>query len=230
MKLILVIEDDISILKGLVNNLRFEGYDVIESENGKQGLQLAQEHSLDLLLLDIMLPGLNGYEVCRRIKLQKPELPVIMISARGEEVDKISGLDIGADDYITKPFSVPELMARVRSVFRRLETHSAKIEIYTFGNVKIDFKKFQTLVNGSEVRLRTKEYAILKYLITHEGEVINRFQLLEDVWGYTVAPTTRTVDNYILEIRKKIEKDPTNPQYLISVRGAGYKFTADKGK
>jgi DNA-binding response OmpR family regulator len=230
MKLILVIEDDVIILKGLVTNLRFEGYDVIKSENGKEGLELALEHSLDLLLLDIMLPGMSGYEVCRKVKQHKPELPVIMISARGEEVDKISGLDIGADDYITKPFSIPELMARIRSVFRRLEPHTPDMEIYTFGNVKIDFKKFKTLVNGKEVRLRTKEYAILKYLISHEGEVINRYQLLEDVWGYTVMPTTRTVDNYILDIRRKIEEDSTKPQHIVSIRGAGYKFTGDKEK
>ena len=223
-KTILIIEDDVSILRGLKDNLTFEGYDVLTSSDGDKGLQMAIENQINMLLLDIMLPGINGYEVCRRLKKEKPDLPIIMITARGTEIDKITGLDFGADDYITKPFSIPELLARVRAVFRRTLNSTKDIVTYSFGNVTLDFKKFQAFVNNEEIKLSSKEFAIMKYLIQHKGEVIHRHDLLDKVWGYDVTPSTRTVDNYILELRKKIEKDSTNPKYIISIRGAGYKF------
>jgi DNA-binding response OmpR family regulator len=223
-KTILIIEDDVSILRGLKDNLIFEGYDVLASPDGLEGLQMALDNKVDLLLLDIMLPGINGYDICRRLKKEKPELPIIMITARGTEVDKIAGLDLGADDYMTKPFSVPELLARARAVLRRASGISREVETYSFANVSIDFKKFQALVDDKEVKLSSREFAILRYLIEHEGEVIHRHELLDKVWGYDVTPSTRTVDNFILDLRKKIEKDPGNPQHIISVRGAGYKF------
>lgn len=221
---ILIIEDDISILRGLKDNLSFEGYQVLTSADGKEGLQMAMNHQIDMLLLDIMLPGTNGYEICRRLKKEKPELPIIMITARGTELDKITGLDFGADDYITKPFSIPELLARVRAVFRRTIKSSKDIETYSFGNVSLDFKKFKASVDKKEIKLSSREFAILRYLIEHEGEVIHRHELLDKVWGYDVTPSTRTVDNYMLDLRKKLEEDPTNPQHIISIRGAGYKF------
>jgi len=223
-KTILIIEDDVSILRGLKDNLTFEGYDVLTSSDGDKGLQMAIENHINMLLLDIMLPGINGYEVCRRLKKEKPDLPIIMITARGTEIDKITGLDFGADDYITKPFSIPELLARVRAVFRRTLNSTKDIENYSFGNVTLDFKKFQAFVNNEEIKLSSREFAIMKYLIEHEGEVIHRHDLLDKVWGYDVTPSTRTVDNYMLDLRKKFEKDSTNPKYIISIRGAGYKF------
>lgn len=221
---ILIIEDDISILRGLKDNLSFEGYQVLTSPDGKEGLQMALSNQVHMLLLDIMLPGTNGYEICRRLKQEKPDLPIIMITARGTELDKITGLDFGADDYITKPFSIPELLARVRAVFRRTLSQTKDIDTFSYGNVSLDFKKYKAFVKGEEVKLSSREFEILKYLIGHEGEVIHRHELLDKVWGYDVTPSTRTVDNYMLDLRKKLEEDPANPQHIISIRGAGYKF------
>ena len=224
METILVIEDDISILRGLKDNLKYEGYSVITETNGKEGLQLALKENIDLILLDIMLPGMNGYEICRKLKKEKPGLPVIMITARGSEVDKVSGLDIGADDYVTKPFSIPELLARVRAIFRRFTQVKNISEEYFFGNIKLNFTEYKAFRNNEEIKLSSKEFAIMEYLIKHEGKVIHRHDLLNEVWGFDVMPTTRTVDNFILDLRKKLEDDPSNPQHIISVRGVGYRF------
>lgn len=221
---ILIIEDDISILRGLKDNLAFEGYQVISATDGQEGFKTALEKHVDLLLLDIMLPGMNGYEICRRLKKEKPDLPIIMITARGTEMDTVAGLDIGADDYIPKPFSIPELLARVRAVLRRSSPEQAEIETYSFGHVSMDFKKYTTLVHMKKVELSSKEYNIMKYFIEHKDEVVHRHDLLEKVWGFDITPTTRTVDNYILELRKKLEKDPSDPQHILTIRGAGYKF------
>jgi len=221
---ILIIEDDISILRGLKDNLSFEGYQVITTTDGRVGLTQALERQVDLLLLDIMLPGMNGYEICRRLKKEKPDLPIIMITARGSEMDTIAGLDIGADDYISKPFSIPELLARVRAVLRRSSTEDVEINTYAFGDVSMDFKKYETKIRHKEVELSSKEYAIMKYFIEHEHEVVHRDDLLEKVWGFDITPTTRTVDNYILDLRKKLEPDPSKPRHILTIRGAGYKF------
>jgi DNA-binding response OmpR family regulator len=226
MKTILIIEDDISILRGLKDNLEYEGYHVIAETNGKKGLKLAMEKSVGLLLLDIMLPGLNGYEICRKIKKEKPGLPIIMLTARGSEMDKVSGLDTGADDYITKPFSLPELLARVRAAFRRITDEPDVPEYYSFGNIRLDFKKFQAFKGDKEIPLSAREFALMKYLINHEGEAIHRHDLLNEVWGYEAMPTTRTVDNFILDLRKKLEKDPSKPKHILSVRGVGYRFNS----
>ena len=223
-KTILIIEDDISILRGLKDNLSFEGYEILTSSDGQEGLLMAIENQIDMLLLDIMLPGMNGYDICQKLKKEKPDLPIIMITARGTEIDKVIGLDFGADDYITKPFSIPELLARIRAVLRRSLNSTKDIDRYTFGNITLDFKKFQAFVNSEEIKLSSREFAIMKYLIENEGEVIHRHDLLDKVWGYDVTPSTRTVDNYMLDLRKKFEKDPANPKYIISVRGAGYRF------
>ena len=224
MKTIIVIEDDVSILRGLKDNLKFEGYEVQSATDGHEGLKLAMDGSPDLLLLDIMLPGINGYDICRKVKEQKPELPIIMITARGKEVDKVAGLDLGADDYLTKPFSIPVLMARIRAVLRRVVNAAPVPDQYSFGNVTLDFKKFQAYVNGKEIHLSAREYAILKVFVEHAEEVIHRHLLLDEVWGYESYPTTRTVDNYILDLRKKLEEDPSCPKHIMSIRGAGYKF------
>jgi DNA-binding response OmpR family regulator len=224
MKHILVIEDDLSILRGIKHNLEFEGYTISAEEDGHKGLKKVLNDDIDLLLLDIMLPGLNGYDICRKVKEKKPELPIIMLTARGQEVDKVAGLDLGADDYITKPFSVPELLARIRAVLRRVQPQMKNVDTYKFGNVDLDFKKYMAQKDGKEIKLTAREFAILKYLIDHEGEVVHRHDLLDKVWGYDNYTTTRTVDNYILELRKKLEDDPTHPRHIISIRRAGYKF------
>jgi DNA-binding response OmpR family regulator len=226
MKTILIIEDDISILRGLKDNLEYEGYTVLTETNGTKGLQLAQTKKTDLILLDIMLPGMNGYEICRKIKKEKPELPVIMITARGSEMDKVSGLDIGADDYITKPFSIPELLARIRAVLRRVVPGPAVPDQFSFGKVRLDFKKHQAFKDDKEIKLSAKEFEILKYFIIHEGEAVHRHDLLNEVWGYEAMPTTRTVDNFILDLRKKLEDDPSKPRHIIGVRDVGYKFNS----
>jgi len=224
MKTILIIEDDVSILEGLKDNLEYEGYRVMTETNGKRGLELALEKNIDLILLDIMLPGMNGYEICRKIKHDHPGLPIIMLTARGSEMDKVSGLDNGADDYITKPFSLPELLARIRAAFRRTKDESAAPEFYSFGNTRLDFNKLQAYVGGKEVSLSAKEFAIMEYFIKHEGEAIHRHDLLNEVWGYEAMPTTRTVDNFILDLRKKLEENPSKPKHFLSVRGVGYRF------
>ena len=221
---IIIVEDDISILMGLKDNLITEGYSVKTADNGKEGYKLAHENEFDLLILDIMLPGMNGFEICKKIKLEKPLKPIIMLTARSSEMDKIAGLDYGADDYITKPFSISELLARIRAIMRRVYPLNTELEKYNFDNVKIDFKKMTAFVDGKEIRFTKKEISILEYLIQHEGEVVHRHDLLNEVWGYDKIPTTRTVDNYILELRKKIEKTPSNPKHLISVSGVGYRF------
>jgi len=221
---ILIIEDDLNIQRGLKDNLTYEGYKISTSTNGDDGLQKALNGNFDLVLLDIMLPGLNGHEVCRRIKKDKSDIPIIMLTARNSEIDKVTGLDIGADDYITKPFGIPELLARIRAVLRRSVDLSKELNIYSFGNVTLDFIKYIAMYNSKKINLTSKEFDIIRYMIKREGEVINRFDFLREVWGYEFVPTTRTVDNYILSLRKKVEKDPANPQHIISIRGAGYKF------
>jgi len=223
-KTILIIEDDVSILRGLKDNLEYEGYSVITEANGENGLNTARKSSADLILLDIMLPGINGFEICRKIKKEKPDLPIIMITARGSEMDKVGGLDLGADDYLTKPFSIPELLARIRAVLRRSNPDQNALEKYSFGNAILDFRKFYASFKGNEVNLSSKEFAIMEYFIQNKGKVLHRHDMLNKVWGYDVMPTTRTVDNFILDLRKKLEVDPSNPKHIISVRGVGYKF------
>jgi len=224
MKTILVIEDDISILRGLKDNLEYEGYGVFSETNGEKGLLIALKKKPDLILLDIMLPGMNGYEICRRVKKEKPELPIIIITARGSEIDKVSGLDTGADDYVTKPFSIPELMARIRAVLRRTTQEKNIPEQYSFGKINLDFKKLKAFRDDQEIKLSSKEFAIMEYFIRHEGEAVHRNDLLNEVWGYEALPTTRTVDNFILDLRKKLEEDPSKPKYIESVRDIGYRF------
>ena len=226
METILIIEDDASILRGLKDNLEFEGYKVITESDGKRGLGLALGKKIDLMLLDLMLPGMNGYEICRKIKKEKPPLPVIMLTARGSEMGKVSGLDTGADDYITKLFSIPELLARIRAALRRTVQEPAAPDNYSFGSVKLDFKKLQAFRGEVEIKLSQKEFEIMKYFITHEGEAVHRHDLLNAVWGYKAMPITRTVDNFILDLRKKLEDDPARPIHIISVRDVGYKFVS----
>ena len=223
-KHILLVEDDESILFGLQDILEGQGYQISTASNGIDGLKLATENSIDLLILDIMLPGMNGLEICKKVKKEKLTFPIIMLTAKSSEIDKIAGLDYGADDYITKPFSLSELLARIRAILRRAYPSENILKHYSFGNVEIDFIRMEVFVNHTEIKLTKKQFAILEYFIHNEGEVVHRHDLLNYIWGYDKTPSTRTVDTFILEIRKKIEKNPSRPKHIISISGVGYKF------
>ncbi|TNE47577.1 MAG: response regulator transcription factor [Deltaproteobacteria bacterium] len=223
MKRILVVEDEPALQVSLVDNLTFEGYEVVASSRGDEGLELALENPPDLVVLDIMLPGLDGYAVCRRIKEMHPTLPIVMLSARDQSVDVVRGLELGADDYVKKPFAMAELMARVRVALRRVQQTSRPTS-YSFGDITIDFEKMTAFRDGKPLSLTTREYRILQVFVEHRGAVVSRDQLLNEVWGYESFPTTRTVDNYIVRLRKVLESEPSEPQWIVSVRGAGYRF------
>jgi DNA-binding response OmpR family regulator len=222
---ILIIEDEADLVRGLELNLVDEGYEVAWASDGREGLRRALEDAPDLVILDIMLPGMNGLEVCRALRQQKANIPVIMLTAKGEEVDKVVGLEIGADDYMTKPFSVRELLARIKAHLRREKREPRHaLKTCVFGEVEIDFVHFEVRRAGRETDLTSLEVDILKYLIAHKGEVVSRDALLDKVWGYESFPTTRTIDNHILKLRKKIEDDPSRPRHILSVYGEGYRF------
>lgn len=233
-KLILVVEDEKPILKGLLDNLKAEGFDAIGESIGKNGLSAALTQNVDLVLLDIMLPDMNGLDICKEIKKKKIAVPVIMLTAKSKESDKILGLELGADDYITKPFSINEVLARIRAVLRRVAIHdkakAEKLERYEFGDIKIDFVKYEAAKGNKKLKFSKREYEVLEYLIKRRGEVITRNDLLDVVWGYENFPTTRTVDNFIARIRKQLEKSVSNPKHILSIRGAGYKFVDDSTK
>jgi len=227
-KKVLVVEDEKPILKGLMHNLKEEGFDVIGEGIGKNGLNTALRENVDLVLLDLMLPDMNGLDICREIKKKKISVPIIILTAKSKESDKILGLELGADDYITKPFSVNEVLARIRAVLRRVAVHAKakkeKLQGFSFGEIKIDFDKLEATRGKKKLKLSKREYEVLEYLIKRKGEVVTRNDLLDVVWGYESFPTTRTVDNFIARIRKQIEKKPAKPQHILSIRGAGYKF------
>ncbi|OGU26829.1 MAG: DNA-binding response regulator [Ignavibacteria bacterium GWA2_54_16] len=224
MKRILIVEDDKAILRGLVDSLKAEHFEIETSSDGEEGLGFAKRRKFDLIILDVMLPGMNGFEICKQLRTEKVKTPILMLTGKGDEIDKVMGLELGADDYVTKPFSIKELIARVRALLRRqAEIHSSLNEA-SFGDVYIDFKKQEATRGKKSVDLTSKEFQLLKYFVEREGEVISRNQLLDSVWGYDALPTTRTVDNYILSLRKKIEKNPAKPRHLLTVHTAGYKF------
>ena len=224
MSRILVVEDDAAILRGLKDNLAAESYDVVTAADGAEGLRLCQEREPDLIILDLMLPKLSGYEICRKLRDQGRNVPILMLTARGDEADRILGLDLGADDYVGKPFSVRELLARVRALLRRSDPQRAPLDQLTFGDVVVDFIQYEARKKGQPVEMTAKEFGVLRYLAVRAGEVIQRQQLLEEVWGYENFPTTRTVDNHIASLRAKLEDDPAEPRHLLTVHGVGYKF------
>jgi DNA-binding response OmpR family regulator len=224
-KKILIIEDEKELISGLKLNLDFEGYDVIWALDGEEGLNKALKEAPDLILLDIMLPKKDGLDVCRDLRRQNVTIPIIMLTAKGEEVDKVVGLEIGADDYITKPFSVKELLARVKAHLRREKREEKDVpSVYRFDDVEIDFIHFKVKRKKKEFDLTSLEVEILKYLIAHRGEVVTREALLDKIWGYERYPSTRTIDNHILKLRKKLQDDPVRAKYIFSVYGEGYRF------
>jgi DNA-binding response OmpR family regulator len=222
---ILVIEDEPAILMGVKDNLEYEGHEVYTAEDGEGGLAIAREKQPDLVVLDIMLPRSNGFSVCKTLRGEGYAGGIIMLTARREEVDKVRGLNLGADDYVTKPFSVVEFIARVNAVLRRGARSSEPLARYRFGDVELDFLNYQATRAGEPLSLTPREFKILRLFVENRGRVISRNELLDKIWGYTIFPTTRTVDNHIVRIRKQIEPNPSSPQYIVSVRGVGYKFT-----
>jgi DNA-binding response OmpR family regulator len=223
---ILIVEDDANLLDTLAYNLRKEQYEVVTAADGETALQLAKNENPDLILLDIMLPGLNGLEVCRILR-KEMTVPVLMLTARNEEIDKIMGLEIGADDYMTKPFSMRELLARIRAMIRRASMTAPQTAVektIRIDNLVIDTARHNAVIDGKELGMSPKEYDLLVFLAENRELVFNREQLLEKVWGYDYAGDTRTVDVHVRWLRQKIEKDPSRPEKLITVRGAGYKM------
>jgi DNA-binding response OmpR family regulator len=219
---ILVIEDEPDLLRGVELNLKAEGYVVLTAGTGDDGFRQAMEQKPDLVILDVMLPGMNGFDVCRELRRKGFDAPIIMLTAKAEEVDRVVGLEIGADDYVPKPFGLRELLARIRV---RLRRHApAGGAILRFGSVQIDFDRHEATRAGQRVELTGKEFEVLKLLARHRGEIVSRERLLNEVWGFEACPTTRTVDNHILRLRQKLEDDPANSRHILSIYGEGYKF------
>ncbi len=224
METILVIEDDPSILDGLERNLRFEGYQVLRATDGEHGLEMAIDRRPDLLILDIMLPRLNGFELLKTLRRNEIHTPVIVITAKDQEMDKIMGLDLGADDYITKPFALRELLARINAVMRRKRRYEMSDETLEFGGVRIDFGGRSVHRGSEEVTLSDREFRLLSLLVRNAGRVLDRHKILNDIWGYDYYGTARTIDNFITRLRQKLEEDPNKPALIHTVRGVGYKF------
>ena len=221
---ILVVEDEPNMVVGLRDNFEFEGYEVITASDGVEGLQRALEESPDLVVLDVMMPRMSGLEVCKQLRAKRASLPIIMLTARGQEVDKVVGLELGADDYVTKPFSIRELLARVKAVLRRTAVLPKDQEQHSFGDVEVDLRRCRVVRSGKALDVSSKEFELLKYFICHSGETLSRHRLLEDVWGYEHYPTTRTVDTHLVRLRQKLEPNPEEPQYFLTVHGTGYRF------
>lgn len=224
MKTILVIEDDPSLSQGLKETLTQENFSVLTANDGEKGFRMAKEENVSLIILDLMLPKKNGMDICRDLRKENISTPILMLTSKKQEIDKVLGLEIGADDYMTKPFSIKELLARIKAILRRQSQITTAIDEAKFDDIAIDFTRQEASKQKKSLHLSAKEFQLLKYFLEHEGIVITRSQLLDDVWGFDVTPTTRTVDNYILKLRKKIESKPSHPKHLITVPTAGYKF------
>jgi DNA-binding response OmpR family regulator len=224
MSRVLVVEDDPAILRGIKDNLVLENFDVLTAADGETAYRLIRDQQPDIVILDLMLPRMSGYEVCKKIRADGSRIPILVVSARGEEGDRVLGLDLGADDYLTKPFSVRELLARVRALLRRVQPSASAPDELRFENVVVDFRRYVTTVSGRPVQLTRKEYGVLRCLATRPGEVVTRDALLREVWGYEASPTTRTVDNHVALLRAKLEADPSMPRHLLTAFGIGYKW------
>jgi len=221
---ILVVEDDAAIRRGLRDNLLSESYDVLTAKDGEAGLGMIHEQKPDLVILDLMMPKLSGYELCRKVREAGLSTPILILTARGDEADRVVGLDMGADDYVTKPFSVRELLARVRAIIRRTTAGHALPDELRFDDLVVDFRRYEATKGDQRFTMTRKEFAVLRQLAARAGEVVSRDELLDDVWGYDRYPTTRTVDKHIALLRAKIEDVPSEPKRLITVHGVGYKL------
>ncbi|MEE9438481.1 MAG: response regulator transcription factor [Saprospiraceae bacterium] len=222
---ILLVEDEQQIRKLLKMNLEMEGFEVVETDNGRKALELIDGQHFDLLILDIMLPEVDGFQVCKKVRLNNSKVGIIIVSAKDTSQDRITGLKLGADDYLTKPFNIVELLLRVNNLLKRSsEEVSASLEEYKFGDNIINFVTYEAKTSNGNFRLTQKEMLLLKMLIEHKNEVVSRKDILQNVWNYDVFPSTRTIDNFILNFRKHFEVDPKNPKLFLSIRGVGYKF------
>jgi DNA-binding response OmpR family regulator len=221
---VLIVEDDQAMAVALRDGFEYEGYNVQVARDGAAGLRMASAKELDLIVLDVMLPRISGFDVCKQLRGAGIPTPIIMLTARGQEIDKVVGLKIGADDYVTKPFSFMELMARVEALLRRTNRRADSSDHFQFGDVVVNFKKFEVTKQGVPLEMSPREFNILKYFIDHRGEVITRDQLLDSVWGYGSFPLTRTVDMHIAKLRHKVEDTPGDPKHIITVHRVGYKF------
>ena len=221
---VLIVEDDHAMSIALRDGLQFEGHTVLVATDGRMGLQMAEANSPDLVILDVMLPTMSGLDVCKQLRSAGNSVPIIMLTARGQEVDKVVGLKIGADDYVTKPFSFMELSARMEAILRRQCAPADEAEVYRFGDVEIDFAELKATRGGEPLELTPREYKLLRQFVANRGSVLTRERLLAAVWGYHVVPVTRTVDMHVAKLRKKVEHDPESPIHIITVHGVGYKF------
>ncbi len=222
-KKVLIVEDEKQIRESLQDFFNLQGYDVEGAATGDEGLKMGLSESPDLIVLDIMLPGMHGYDVCRRLRQEGYNKPVLFLTAKGEEVDKLTGFDVGGDDYVTKPFSLLELHARVRALLRRVEKEEPDEDTYAFDNVSVNFTTYDLQVDGKAVKLSAKEMELLRFIVNHRGQVLSREVLLEKVWNYDSEVSTRTVDTHILNLRRKLADTPPN-RYIQTVHGVGYKF------
>jgi DNA-binding response OmpR family regulator len=223
---ILIVEDEPKMVAGLRDNFEYEGYEVLTAHDGIEGLDRALATSPDLIVLDVMMPKMSGLDVCRQLKMKRPSIPIIMLTARGQEVDKVVGLELGADDYVTKPFSIRELLARVKAVLRRSHALPQDQDRHSFGEVEVDMHACRVTKDGMQVEFTTKEYELLKYFLCHPGQSLSRERLLGEVWGYEVHTNTRTVDAHLVRLRQKLEPNPEQPRFFLTVHGTGYKFAA----
>ena len=228
MSKILVVDDEASMRRGISDNLEFEGFEIAEAANGFEALEKLQEQQFDLLVLDVMMPKMSGFDVCKQMRQQQIDTPVIFLTAKGEEIDKVLGLELGADDYMTKPFSIRELSARIKAILRRTASRanasSEETKSVQIGALTVDFDSYMAHVKGEEVKLSHKEFEVLHYLYDHRNKVVSREDLLSHIWKYDEFPTTRTVDNFILRLRQKIEINPNEPKLILTVHGMGYKL------
>ncbi len=223
---ILVVDDEPNMRLGLADNLEFEGFEVDQAENGKMGLSKILENTYDLILLDVMMPEMSGFDVCKKARSGGVSTPIILLTAKGEEIDKVLGLELGADDYVTKPFSLRELLARIKAVLRRGQNTTKENDQheFTIGKLTVNFNSYTANTGEEEIKMSHKEYEILHYLLKRRNEIVTRYDLLENVWGYDESPTTRTVDNFIVKLRHKIEENPNKPAIILTVHGTGYKL------
>jgi two-component system, OmpR family, alkaline phosphatase synthesis response regulator PhoP len=221
---VLLIEDEPGLVLTLTDRLRSEGYEVEAAADGPSGLERASQGPWDVILLDVMLPGATGFDVCRDLRQRRVQTPVIILTARSQVIDKVLGLKLGADDYLTKPFDMLELLARIEVQLRRAPARGVAATTYRFGDVSVDFRKTEVRRAGEVVELSAREFLLLKYFIEHRESTLSRDQLLNEVWGYHSMPSTRTVDVHVAWLRQKIEPNPRQPQYLLTVHGLGYKF------
>lgn len=222
---LLVVEDDPSILRGLQMNLQIEGYRVLSAQDGLEGLRLWREGHPDLIVLDLMLPRCDGHEVLRQIRAEDPDTRILILSARGQEADKVLGLTLGADDYLSKPFSLPELLARIRASLRRVRLSTPVSRVHRFGKVMVDVDARQVAVKDAHVEMTVREFDLLVYFISQPNRVLSREQLMAAVWGPSHHGTVRTIDNFVLRLRDKLEDNPDQPRFFETVRGIGYRFT-----